>query len=77
MSTHNICFRREIRKILCGYPLLSVAMHQNCLSDAILMITDNICFCGEINLYLVLVHVLSGELYKYQYIRQISTVLFF
>ena len=26
MSTHNICFRREITKILCGYPLLSVAM---------------------------------------------------
>ena len=26
MSTHNICFRREIRKISCGYPLLSVAM---------------------------------------------------
>ena len=26
MSTHNICFRREIRKIICGYPLLSVAM---------------------------------------------------
>ena len=26
MSTHNICFRAEIRKILCGYPLLSVAM---------------------------------------------------
>ena len=26
MSTHNICIRREIRKILCGYPLLSVAM---------------------------------------------------
>ena len=26
MSTHNICFRLEIRKILCGYPLLSVAM---------------------------------------------------
>ena len=25
MSTHNICFCREIRKILCGYPLLSVA----------------------------------------------------
>ena len=25
MSTHT-CFRREIRKILCGYPLLSVAM---------------------------------------------------
>ena len=26
MSTHNICIRKEIRKILCGYPLLSVAM---------------------------------------------------
>ena len=26
MSTHNICFRREKRKILCGYPLLYVAM---------------------------------------------------
>ena len=26
MSTHYICFRGEIRKILCGYPLLSVAM---------------------------------------------------
>ena len=26
MSTHNICFRGEIRKISCGYPLLSVAM---------------------------------------------------
>ena len=26
MSTHNICFHGEIRKILCGYPLLSVAM---------------------------------------------------
>ena len=27
MNTHNICFRGEIRKILSGYPLLSVAMH--------------------------------------------------
>ena len=26
MSTHNIYFCGEIRKILCGYPLLSVAM---------------------------------------------------
>ena len=26
MSTHNICFRGEIKKILCGYSLLSVAM---------------------------------------------------
>ena len=26
MSTHNICFRQEIRRILCGYPLLSVSM---------------------------------------------------
>ena len=26
MSTHNICFHGEIRKILCGYPLLSAAV---------------------------------------------------
>ena len=26
MSTHNICFHEEIRKILCGYPFLSGAM---------------------------------------------------
>ena len=26
MSTHNIYFRGEIRKISCGYPLLSEAM---------------------------------------------------
>ena len=26
MNNHNICFRGEIRKILCGYLLLSVAM---------------------------------------------------
>ena len=26
MSTHNICFCQEIRKMLCGYSLLSVAM---------------------------------------------------
>ena len=26
VGTHNICISREIRKILCGYPLLSVGM---------------------------------------------------
>ena len=29
MSTHNICIHWKIRKILCGYPLLSVAMADN------------------------------------------------
>ena len=29
MSTHNISFRGEIRKIFCGYPLLSVAMNES------------------------------------------------
>ena len=44
MSTHNICFRREIRKILCGYPLLSVAMYNNNLRS-----TQNILFvCVEV-----------------------------
>ena len=33
MSTHNICFCGEIRKILCGYPLLSVAMLQHVATD--------------------------------------------
>ena len=28
MSTHNICFYREMRKILCGDPLLTGAMIQ-------------------------------------------------
>ena len=28
MSTHNICFHGEIRKIICGYPLLSGAVHK-------------------------------------------------
>ena len=32
MSTHNIYIRQEIRKILSGYPLLSVAMRLNKLS---------------------------------------------
>ena len=32
MSTHNIYIRREVRKILCGYPLLSVAMYKNKIS---------------------------------------------
>ena len=35
MSTHNICFRQEIRKILCGYPFLSVAM------------TNSVLFCAN------------------------------
>ena len=30
MSTHNICFPGEVRKILCGYPILSVAMSIGC-----------------------------------------------
>ena len=32
MGTHNICFNREIRKTLCGYPLLSVAMNSSLIS---------------------------------------------
>ena len=33
MSTHNVCFHQEIRKLLCGYPLLSVAMIYTCIDD--------------------------------------------
>ena len=36
MSTNNICFCWEIRKILCGYPLLSVAMFASLLKKGLL-----------------------------------------
>ena len=36
MSIHNICFCGEIKKILCGYPLLSVAMLMPVTSKLIL-----------------------------------------
>ena len=47
MSTHNICFRREIRKIICGYPLLSVAMDEgnNMLNGEAFLKGDNSCCC--------------------------------
>ena len=45
MSTHKVGFRGEIRKILCGYPLLPVAMY---LTEMCLTSDHNICFCGEI-----------------------------
>ena len=28
-GTHNICFHGEIRKVLCGYPILYGAMYKN------------------------------------------------
>ena len=34
MNTHNIYFCREIRKILCGYPVVSVAMYSICYFDS-------------------------------------------
>ena len=36
MSAHNICFHREIRKIICGYPLISVAVNLHDMSNPIL-----------------------------------------
>ena len=49
MSTHNICFHREIRKILCGYPLLSEAM--KCSNSRwINMRFCNICYKPMINI---------------------------
>ena len=41
MRTHIICFCREIRKILCGYPLLSVAMTVCLGPDTAMMHTVN------------------------------------
>ena len=42
MSTHNICFHGEIRKIYV------VGTHKKCLSEALLMSTHHICFHREI-----------------------------
>ena len=44
---HNICFRQEIRKILCGYPLLSVAMIN--LSRVTTLTTEFSSFCVDDN----------------------------
>ena len=48
MSTHNTCFRGEIRKISCGYPLLSVAMciHPKYLDTFNHNTADPCCFGG-------------------------------
>ena len=39
MSTHNICFRQEIRKILCGYPLYD--FHAKILLNDRIMDSEN------------------------------------
>ena len=58
MSTHNICFCREIRKILCGYPSYGELTHCHAFQisgasrklffffsvEAFLMSTQNIFF---------------------------------
>ena len=48
MSTHNICIHQEIRKILCGYPLLSVAMI-HCICDNAPAIVKNFARRGVVN----------------------------
>ena len=49
MSTHNICFHQEIRKISCGYPLLSVAM--DLINDLVLSsVAHDIYFSEKIRL---------------------------
>ena len=40
MSTHNICFCEKIRKILCGYPLLSIALEWMCCGVCVLFINS-------------------------------------
>ena len=43
MSIHNICFCGEIRKIICGYPLLSVAMFYGKLEKIIPELSSGPC----------------------------------
>ena len=45
MSTHNICFHGEIRKIFTGYPPLSRPMHH--LSEVLLKRTTTYVFVGK------------------------------
>ena len=45
MSTHNICIRREIRKILFGYPLLSVAMSPGSSVYSSSQVLHIVCYC--------------------------------
>ena len=47
MSTNNICFHEEIRKILWGYLFLSVAMHK----DALISLCSCICMCHLIHYF--------------------------
>ena len=47
MSTQNICFYSEIRKILCGYPILSVAMTVQIVCDKIRATYLRICALSE------------------------------
>ena len=56
MSTHKICFRGEIRKIICGYSRLSVAM-QKCSLEPLYknyrMVSNTKRFkCGALKCYI-------------------------
>ena len=53
MSTHNICIRREIRKILCGYPLLSVAIKDVGANEARLYKETSGPSCSKLTMSLV------------------------
>ena len=55
MSTHNMCFLGEIRKILCGYPLLSVAMNYYSDSRQICIVVDHKSFDSFLGLFMVFI----------------------
>ena len=44
MSTHNICFRGEIRKIFTGYPPLSIPMIYYCTVNQFHSLQITICY---------------------------------
>ena len=64
MSTHNICFSREIRKISCGYPFLSVAMStllRSCRTDQFTSPHFLLGMLSPLRGQPVIVHILSPE----------------
>ena len=49
MSTHKLYFRREIRKILSGYPLLSGAMEFESVSEQLMSWSDCANSCADLD----------------------------
>ena len=48
MSTYNVCFCREMRKIICEYPLLSGAMNVIFVWHCLCILIEFCCYAVQI-----------------------------